>query len=600
MKKNITINLFGTLYNIDEDAYELLENYQKNMHRYFSLQEGGEEIANDIEYRVAELLSEIKNTGVDAITIEHVEDIIKRVGNPEEMMDEDVDGSDRASTEDESKSQPWGDTTLGKRLYRDPKDCMLGGVLSGLSHYFGIEDPIVFRLLFVILLIFSWSSIAIVYILLWILVPKAITPEDRLRMYGKPVNVDSIREEIVESFNSAKSYMAGNKVEPKARGFITTVLSVLIAIFKAFCVILLVCGIMAIIGCILMLIVALVPSMREVFGMDGYYAEALLSPSNLVMFILAIVSWAIVILIPFVSLVRSFKSNSKEVSYASKWTISISWIVAFVAAVVFTSICSRKITRYSDELWENACVYDDVSMSQHYYEYLNDNGYHIAKLENFNRNNLTDYINVPFGDRAIECLSLEQDKNSKEPLVFDLYKEEQLEPGKYMLSAWIYTDKVNRGDAVYISVDSKRLIDVTTPCLSGNISEREIIRQKKRFLLDPINKDSMKISDLEQLETYLEHGWHYMQIPFDVAKGQIVKFGVSNMKKYTNEQYVGSGAYVYDLRIQNLNPIDTVDINKKLIEEMKEPKSIAKESKAEVKVKKTNLKLNNSVAVKQK
>ena len=40
MKKNISINLFGTLYNIDEDAYNLLENYLDSMKRYFSRQEG--------------------------------------------------------------------------------------------------------------------------------------------------------------------------------------------------------------------------------------------------------------------------------------------------------------------------------------------------------------------------------------------------------------------------------------------------------------------------------------------------------------------------------------------------------------------------------
>ena len=45
MKKNITINLFGQLYNIDEDAYELLEKYQKNIRSYFSRREGGEEVA---------------------------------------------------------------------------------------------------------------------------------------------------------------------------------------------------------------------------------------------------------------------------------------------------------------------------------------------------------------------------------------------------------------------------------------------------------------------------------------------------------------------------------------------------------------------------
>ena len=63
MKKNITINLFGQLYNIDEDAYELLEKYQKNIRSYFSRREGGEEVADDVEHRVAELFAELKEQG---------------------------------------------------------------------------------------------------------------------------------------------------------------------------------------------------------------------------------------------------------------------------------------------------------------------------------------------------------------------------------------------------------------------------------------------------------------------------------------------------------------------------------------------------------
>ena len=56
MKKNITVNLFGQLYAIDEDAYSLLEQYLQNMKRYFATREGGDEIADDIEHRVACLL----------------------------------------------------------------------------------------------------------------------------------------------------------------------------------------------------------------------------------------------------------------------------------------------------------------------------------------------------------------------------------------------------------------------------------------------------------------------------------------------------------------------------------------------------------------
>ena len=83
MKKNITINLFGTLYNIDEDAYQLLDNYLQSMKRYFGSKDGGEEIADDIEHRVAELLWEKKEQGIDAISIEIIKEIIGKIGNAE-------------------------------------------------------------------------------------------------------------------------------------------------------------------------------------------------------------------------------------------------------------------------------------------------------------------------------------------------------------------------------------------------------------------------------------------------------------------------------------------------------------------------------------
>ena len=59
MKKNITINLCGRLFQIDEDAYELLQNYIESLHASFGRQEGGEEIADDIEERIAELFEEL-------------------------------------------------------------------------------------------------------------------------------------------------------------------------------------------------------------------------------------------------------------------------------------------------------------------------------------------------------------------------------------------------------------------------------------------------------------------------------------------------------------------------------------------------------------
>ena len=88
MKKNITINLCGRLFNIDEDAYELLRNYIDTLRNYFARQADGSEIADDLEERIAELLQELKSQGVEAINIDHVKEVVRRVGRPEEMAEE--------------------------------------------------------------------------------------------------------------------------------------------------------------------------------------------------------------------------------------------------------------------------------------------------------------------------------------------------------------------------------------------------------------------------------------------------------------------------------------------------------------------------------
>lgn len=85
MKKTLTVNLGGTVYHIDDDAYRLLDNYLANLKHYFRKQEGAEEIVNDIEIRIAELFAEKVSAGKQVITLADVEEIIARVGKPEDF-----------------------------------------------------------------------------------------------------------------------------------------------------------------------------------------------------------------------------------------------------------------------------------------------------------------------------------------------------------------------------------------------------------------------------------------------------------------------------------------------------------------------------------
>lgn len=230
MKKNITINLFGSLYAIDEDAYELLKKYEDNLRSYFNKQEGGDEIADDIEHRIAELFEELKQQGIEAISIENIEEIIRRIGKPEEM---DTDEENKEDTEAEPHKAPEPEAPAHKKFFRDPKDCMLGGVLSGLSHYFG-GDVLIWRLLTIALCIFTSFTFLLVYIVIWILTPEAHSAEDFLRMYGKDVTPDNIGQTVVNGQRAADAKSNG---QPARTGFDS---------FLAFCAIVLKIGLYAI------------------------------------------------------------------------------------------------------------------------------------------------------------------------------------------------------------------------------------------------------------------------------------------------------------------------------------------------------------------
>lgn len=115
MKKNININLFGTLYAIDEDACTLLENYLDNMRSYFAKRDGGDEIYDDIEHRVAEHLWSLKESGMSAIDIDTVKQIISSIGNPDEM-ESGVEEADDCQSE-ETPGAEAGDAT-----YRQNED----------------------------------------------------------------------------------------------------------------------------------------------------------------------------------------------------------------------------------------------------------------------------------------------------------------------------------------------------------------------------------------------------------------------------------------------------------------------------------------------
>jgi phage shock protein PspC (stress-responsive transcriptional regulator) len=191
MNKTTSINLGGYFFHIDEDAFRKLSNYFDAVKRSLS-PDGREEIINDIESRISELFTEKLGSTKQVIGLKEVDDIIAIMGQPEDYkIEEETPKNDFQSNYTLSSSS--------KKLYRDKENSFLGGVLSGLGHYLGV-DPLWLRIIMVILF-FGFGTGLVLYIILWILIPEAVTTSQKLEMKGEPINISNIEKKVKEGIN---------------------------------------------------------------------------------------------------------------------------------------------------------------------------------------------------------------------------------------------------------------------------------------------------------------------------------------------------------------------------------------------------------------
>jgi phage shock protein PspC (stress-responsive transcriptional regulator) len=188
MNKTFNINLGGYPFSIDEDAFVYIQNYLKTIERHFSTSEGCEEILYDIEVRMAELFQEHLKGRV-IITMKELDEVIRIMGKPEDFGAEPMEDyhyTGRSKTE-----SGHNHIKTGKRLFRDPDDKKLGGVCSGIAAYFGVEDPLWIRLIFAASVFLGGFGL-VTYIILWVLVPQAVSSSDKLSMRGEPATIENI------------------------------------------------------------------------------------------------------------------------------------------------------------------------------------------------------------------------------------------------------------------------------------------------------------------------------------------------------------------------------------------------------------------------
>ena len=506
MKKNININLFGTLYAIDEDACTLLENYLDNMRSYFAKRDGGDEIFDDIEHRVAEHLWSLKENGMTAIDIDTVKQIISSIGNPDEMesgveevadskieetSDAEADSEDKEQSEGEDQGEGEGkdngqsegkaqsesysntsndtdsnttaeETIGGKwidrvlhhlsthRFYRDGKDKIGGGVISGLCHYCGGGDIVVWRVGIVLFLLaifvlnqtFRYYFISpllgflffvpiIIYIVLWLVAPLARTTEERLSMTGEEVTPESIskaiiaeaEEQVKPNVKRGKGGSVLSRIAEIVKFCIKTVALISFSALTAFALAYLIFSIAyAVIGD---------PFIR-LFTNDDITLSFMASiPYMKFYIVVSALCCFIAALLPLLLIVRSFKSEPKPMRMGIIAMLSGIWIVVMTLGFimfVMIGIQMQKKNREYDRL-EN--THNGIYMDRNNWDLTSQNGWNIEVAKNFGE---TIY---GWSDEDPLCMDMNPIRiradKSNQPIEFAMSRKEAKEEGDYKL-----------------------------------------------------------------------------------------------------------------------------------------------------------------------
>jgi len=334
MKKTLTVNLNNTVYNIDNDAYELLQQYLNEVEERLSPDEKKEVMA-DIESRISELFSEKLQKGKNVINIHDVEEVINILGKPNQFSEEEE--------EQDTKSKSFARNESGKfrrKFYRDQDNAVLGGVAAGLAVFIG-WDVVLVRILLVIILLLGWGTIIPIYLVLWLIVPPAKSIAQKLEMQGEDVTAERIKAEI----NNLKNYVESDKFKESATGVGNKLGEVIRVFFKV--LLGFIGAIMGFVGFILLGVLLLLLSFLifDPTVFSGFIPELnLFSPDRAVLMVIALL---LIVGIPIFMLIywaiKIITGKRRDRSGAFSWVMVVLW---FIGIFMFAGLSAKTVINF--------------------------------------------------------------------------------------------------------------------------------------------------------------------------------------------------------------------------------------------------------------
>lgn len=540
MKKNITINLCGRLFQIDEDAYEMLQHYIDSLRHSFGKQEGGDEIVDDIEVRIAELFDELRQQGTEAITIDHVKDIITRIGKPEELAGEEEKADDAEATGHHYESvreaaQGIYDNvrarTAGKKLFRNPKDKMLAGVLSGFAAYTD-TDPVIWRLL-TVLFTACYGIGLIAYIILAIVLPEAKTPEEMLQMEGKEVTPQNLADVVVEKNETVRQHP----------NLLRTLFSMLLKLlFGFFVAMAMVACLFLTIGALFVLVVIVcalalpitsdMPFSLETLGLTGLYQA---NPMVLILFAITLFMLLLIPIYAIIHMVLSLTGKTQPMGIGQR----IMWIILWIAALCCVVPTGIIINQYSEHYFHQkydhhvSYRYQGRVMSEKDRDFLRKGGWNL--LTAVNCDHYTWSGRYPSGDEEVRYLDT---YNENCEAILQVERSQAVKPGVYRLDCLVRAE--GPGAYVYaMAADSTYLMEIPAyedkPAGLYDLLQQELEYGREKA-------GSLKYLSLQVDSAAVRHhaecldGWSVVTIDNIVATDGTIAYGMTSDMTITGQQ----------------------------------------------------------------
>lgn len=336
MNKTIIININGTVFHIEEDAYEILKAYMTNVKRHFMNSADSLEITTDIENRIAEMFNEILlKEGKQVIIDADVNNVIDQMGHIEDF-EEIADDSTAGNT---------FYNTGERRLFRDPDDRIVSGVCSGIANYFNMQ-PVWIRLAFALTFFFFGSGL-LLYIILWIVIPQAVTRADRMAMRGQRPDLQGFKTNLQEEMSAMRSHFSNLQQEArpfvyKARDFVGDFAHHLGQFFNGAGKILVkIVGIAALLvffGMAIALVVTLVAFVG--FGQARYshlFPFSIVENNHAYLIYVSAFLTAFIPLIVVILVLIAGLFNTRSLNRSSASTLSVVWLVALCGLIYYVA-----------------------------------------------------------------------------------------------------------------------------------------------------------------------------------------------------------------------------------------------------------------------